>query len=246
MLTTGGRGFSFESSFSANNSSRFQLKTSSTFAHKESSFFNFISNVSTIIDAVSKSIFEFMLTIIPFFINSAINDGRAIHIFSDNSFTVRILEIVIVSHLWSIKFCFISSTFFSFFLFFDILFDLTNVSSSFSFSNLYFHLVLLSPNAQNFGFFDLSVLVSLFIWLFLFLKFFDEVEVFGSCFFVITNFLLKFGFLFVVLSVFLSEILVFLLNVFELFGFLESLFKIFTLLFDVFIFLSNGLNFCLL
>jgi repressor of nif and glnA expression len=60
---------------------------SSTDAHREFSLSTFISNASAIIDAVSKSTFEFILTIIQFFINSAISLGKTIPIFSDNSLT---------------------------------------------------------------------------------------------------------------------------------------------------------------
>jgi hypothetical protein len=59
---------------------------SSTEAQAETSLSSFTSNASATIEAVSKSIFELIFTIIPFFINSAINLGNGTQIFSDNSF----------------------------------------------------------------------------------------------------------------------------------------------------------------
>jgi hypothetical protein len=57
-----------------------------------------MSNESAIIEAVSKSIFEFRVTFIQFFINSQISFGIGTQIFSENSFKVKTSHKVIVSH----------------------------------------------------------------------------------------------------------------------------------------------------
>jgi len=56
-----------------------------------------MSNDSAIIEAVSKSILEFRLTIIQFFINSAKSFGNKTPIFSDSSFRDKMSQIIIVS-----------------------------------------------------------------------------------------------------------------------------------------------------
>jgi hypothetical protein len=94
------------------------------------SFCNLILKASAIIEAVSKSIFEFKVTIIPFFINSAISFGIGTQIFSENSFKVKISPTITSSQERSTRFCLISSIFFSSFLTCLILFDLENVKSS--------------------------------------------------------------------------------------------------------------------
>jgi hypothetical protein len=105
-----------------------QTIISSTLIHCELSLSNFISKISQTIEAVSKSIFELMFTIIQFFINSAISLGKTTPIFSDNSFTDKTEGIIIVSHFFNTKVCFISSTCFSSFFVFCNLFDLVKTT----------------------------------------------------------------------------------------------------------------------
>jgi hypothetical protein len=135
----------------------FQSIISSTEAQEELSLSNFISKLSEIIAAVSKSTLEFIFTIIQFFINSAISFGKTIQIFSDNSFTDKNSGTTIVSHIFSTKFCLISSICFSSFFIFCNLFDLIKVTSSSSI-NFIFHLVL--DTLLNFGFLNSSSIPS--------------------------------------------------------------------------------------
>ncbi|MDR0772243.1 MAG: hypothetical protein LBF15_04355 [Candidatus Peribacteria bacterium] len=113
---TGGLGINLFKSSSTKNDEISPSIISSTEAHSPLSLSNFISKLSAIIEAVSKSILEFKFTIIQFFINSAISFGKTTHIFSLNSFIDKNDGITIVSHFLSIKFCLISSTAFSSFL----------------------------------------------------------------------------------------------------------------------------------
>ena len=115
---TGGLGVNFEESSSCKNEEISHKKISSVETQAQTSLSSFTSKASVMIEADSKSIFELIFTIIPFFINSAISLGKGIQIFSDNSFTGIKSQIVIFSPFLFTKFCFISSTFFSSFLVF--------------------------------------------------------------------------------------------------------------------------------
>jgi len=129
---TGGLSISLLESSSINKSAIFQVIKSLTLTPSELSLSNLISKASEIIQAESKSIFEFILTIIPFFINSAISLTSGTQIFSENSFKLNTSHITIVSQVRTVKFCFISSTFFS--SFFVTLFDLVKLVSTGVFS----------------------------------------------------------------------------------------------------------------
>jgi len=178
-----------------------------------------ISKDSDIIEAESKSIFEFIFTIIPFFINSAINFGKTTQIFSDNSFRDNISGTVIVSPFFSTKFCLISSIFFSSFVF--TLFDLVKVTS-FSSLKLNLHLVFHHVNFDFFSLFqsndchfdDFLLLVNFFAspsddfflrvkagFSDLFQKLFLSLELF-----VLSDFLIKKGFLTGLSSLFTTDI----------------------------------------
>ncbi|MDF1682249.1 MAG: hypothetical protein P1U46_00240 [Patescibacteria group bacterium] len=71
-----------------------------------------------------------ILTIIPFFINSAISLGKIIPIFSESSFILKKSGTIITVPFLSTRFCFISSIFLSSFLCLCILFDLVKVLST--------------------------------------------------------------------------------------------------------------------
>jgi hypothetical protein len=129
MLTTGGLLIIFDSSSSFNKSSIFQSNISLALIQLDLSLINFTEKLSAIIQAESKSILLLILTSIQFFINSAISFEKGTHIFSDNSFKVRISQIITSSQEREVRFCSISSTFLSSFFFQINLFDLEKVIS---------------------------------------------------------------------------------------------------------------------
>ncbi len=141
---TGDLSSNLEASSSTSKSAIFHSKISSTFTPWELSLCKLISKASATIEAVSKSSLELMFTIIPFFMNSAINFGSAIPIFSENSFKDKISGTVTVSPVLSVKFCWISSTFFSSFFLFASLFPFPKANSS---VDLNLPLVFLWPNS---------------------------------------------------------------------------------------------------
>jgi hypothetical protein len=151
--TTGDLGISLLESSSVKNEETDQSTISSIETQEELLLSNFISKLSEIIAAVSKSTLEFMFTITQFFINSAISFGKTTQIFSDNSFIDKKSGTITVSHFFSTKFCLISSICFSSFFIFCNLFDLIKVTSSSSI-NFNFHLVL--ANLLNFCFLNSS------------------------------------------------------------------------------------------